>query len=66
MQLLITDKNGLHIVEGVYDWSTDSIVFEFEYAGGNVTATTAIIGDNGMSWSDEWGEFIPDRENTMP
>jgi len=66
MQMLITSKDGIKIVDGTYDWATGCIVFEFEYAGGDVSVSTAIIKDGGMSWSDEWGEFIPDRENTMP
>ena len=65
LQMLITDKDGTRTIDGVYDWANRCIVFKFEYRGGDTHAVIAAVGNGGLHWSDEWGDFTPSRDNTQ-
>lgn len=65
LRLLVNDGNGQRIIDGKYDWSNGCIVFTFEYYGGETQADVTIVENGEMSWSNDWGEFIPDRDNTL-
>ena len=65
LRLLVNDGNGQRIIDGKYDWSNGCIVFTLEYYGGETQADVTIVENGEMSWSNDWGEFIPDRDNTL-
>ena len=64
MRMIIVDQTGVRMIEGVYDWASKSIVFKFEYGGGDTIVSTAIIEDGDMDWSKDWGNYEPDRDAT--
>ncbi|PWM74253.1 MAG: hypothetical protein DBX59_03970 [Bacillota bacterium] len=65
-RLILADGGGTRFVSGSYDWSNDCIVFKFIYAGGAAAAKITVLEYGDMDWSEDWGDFIPDRDNTLP
>ena len=65
LQLIITDQNGTHRIDGVYDKTSGCYVFEFTATAGEIYATTIAVEYGDMEWREDWGEFVPDRDNTM-
>lgn len=63
-RLVVTDGLGTYIVEGKYDYYSKAIVFSFISRGGSASAYINIPSEGKIEWSDEWGGFTPDRENT--
>lgn len=65
LQMLLTDENGTRIIDGKYDWSNGCITFTFEYSGGITNADVVVIEKGDMEWSNNWGDFNADRNNTI-
>ncbi len=64
-QMLVTDKFGTRVIEGTYDYSYNCIVFKVAFRGGNTKAVINIVRGGGVEWGDSWGDFAPDRDNTL-
>ena len=65
LQMILTDENGMRIIDGKYDWSNGCITFTFEYSGGITNADVVVIEKGDMEWSNNWGDFNADRDNTI-
>lgn len=65
LQMVLTGANGTKVIDGKYDWSNGCITFTFEYDGGITNAKVVVIEDGDMNWSNDWGDFTPDRDNTV-
>ena len=63
--MVLTGANGTKVVDGKYDWSNGCITFTFEYDGGITNAKVVVIEDGDMNWSNDWGDFTPNRDNTV-
>lgn len=64
VQMMITDKNGIRIISGKYDWSNDCVTFTFEYSGGDTDVKIFVLDSGDMGWSSEWSEYDEARGNT--
>ena len=64
-QMIVTDKFGTRVIEGTYDYSYNCIVFKVAFRGGNTKAVINIVRGGGVEWGDSWGDFSPDRDNTL-
>lgn len=62
---IVTDNYGTRVIDGVYDYSSGCVVFGFVSRGGDTSAYVSIASSGKIEWSDAWGEFTPDRDNTF-
>ena len=65
LKMIIVGENGVQVVDGKYDWTNYCVSFTFEYAGGNANATVIVVNEGDMEWSNDWGDFDPNRDNTI-
>ena len=65
LKMIVVGENGVQVVDGKYDWTNYCVSFTFEYAGGNANATVIVVNVGGMEWSNDWGDFDPNRDNTI-
>ena len=63
--MIVVGENGVQVVDGKYDWTNYCVSFTFEYAGGNANATVIVVNEGDMEWSNDWGDFDPNRDNTI-
>ena len=64
VQLIFTTESGVQLVESKYNSFRGWYVFNVKFTGGESWAQIDILNESNLGWGD-WGEFVPDRDNTV-